>query len=83
MRMNFDGKVSRVAVSAKTKGAVMSKPKHGDESTCRHCGETIRFCRKSRGVWKHWPGPRSDELPLHNAEPVKKRKGRDEAPTSD
>ncbi len=61
----------------------MTKPKHRDESTCRHCGETIRLIGR---IWKHWPGPRlpsgevalhlAEPEPLHLPEPVKKRKGK-------
>lgn len=54
------------------------QPKHGDESTCRHCGGSIRYYGKNGRKWKHWPGPRrsSDRdtlVKLHEAEPVKRK----------
>lgn len=57
----------------------MTNPKHGDESTCRFCGETIRLIGR---IWKHWPGPRRDDLdgyphialPVADPVPTKRQK---------
>lgn len=50
----------------------MSKPKHGDEFTCRFCGETIRLIGR---IWIHWPRPRvpnysNSGMRLHEAIPI-------------
>lgn len=55
--------------------------KHGETSTCRHCGEPIRYLFDwFGGRWNHLPGPResSDQDlwgKLHEAKPLT-RKGK-------
>lgn len=66
-------------LNLEVQGEVMTKPKHGETSTCRHCGEPIRYFVSGwhGGKWKHWPGPRKwggdTKGKLHKAEPVKRK----------